>query len=220
MKIGIIGSSGGSALSAANECIQKSGYEVEYSVVSDRECGLYQWAKENAKNYNLIEFTDNSLFSKSAKIFFEKSSCRKVMLYYTRLITNDLFEAIPVWNIHPSLLPSFPGLHGVRDAIEANVKIFGATLHRVDEGVDAGPICSQVSSVLAESFTLEQINRLSYIQKVWLSLCWFDLFVLGNSRMNYSFRYNGIDMLSSHSIKDKKLLHVFLGWLNDLECSV
>mgnify|MGYP001047807809 CR=1 FL=1 len=49
----------------------------------------------------------------------------------------------PVINTHPALLPSFPGAHGVRDALAYGVKISGATVHLVDSGVDTGPILAQ-----------------------------------------------------------------------------
>ena len=46
-------------------------------------------------------------------------------------------------NTHPALLPSFPGMHGARDALEHGVKVTGATLFVVDPGVDTGPIVAQ-----------------------------------------------------------------------------
>ncbi|MEZ4547757.1 MAG: formyltransferase family protein [Thermodesulfobacteriota bacterium] len=46
-------------------------------------------------------------------------------------------------NLHPALLPSFPGIHAARQAIEAGVKFTGCTVHFVDEGVDSGPIILQ-----------------------------------------------------------------------------
>lgn len=48
-------------------------------------------------------------------------------------------------NTHPALLPSFPGMHGARDALDYGVKVTGATVFIVDEGVDAGPIVAQAS---------------------------------------------------------------------------
>jgi phosphoribosylglycinamide formyltransferase-1 len=46
-------------------------------------------------------------------------------------------------NVHPALLPSFPGVRGVADALDAGVKVIGVTVHLVDEGVDSGPIILQ-----------------------------------------------------------------------------
>jgi len=46
-------------------------------------------------------------------------------------------------NVHPALLPSFPGMHGVRDALAYRVKVTGVTVHLVDEGVDTGPVVLQ-----------------------------------------------------------------------------
>ena len=48
-------------------------------------------------------------------------------------------------NTHPALLPSFPGMHGVRDALSYGVKVTGCTLFLVDEGVDAGPVLAQAA---------------------------------------------------------------------------
>ena len=52
-------------------------------------------------------------------------------------------------NIHPSLLPSFPGLHAQRQALQYGVKVTGATAHFVDEGVDTGPIVMQAAVAVA-----------------------------------------------------------------------
>ena len=64
---------------------------------------------------------------------------------YMRLLGKtilDVFEGR--WlNIHPALLPSFPGMHGVRDALAYGVKVAGVTVFLVDEGVDTGPIVAQ-----------------------------------------------------------------------------
>jgi len=64
---------------------------------------------------------------------------------YMRLLSADLVRRFErrILNIHPSLLPSFPGLEAQRQAIEAGVKISGCTVHFVDEGLDSGPIVAQ-----------------------------------------------------------------------------
>lgn len=64
---------------------------------------------------------------------------------YMRLVTPVLLQAFPqrVLNIHPALLPAFPGLHAQRQAFEYGVKVAGCTVHFVDEGMDSGPIILQ-----------------------------------------------------------------------------
>lgn len=64
---------------------------------------------------------------------------------YLRLVTPVLLTAFPqrVLNIHPALLPSFPGLHAQRQSFEYGVKVAGCTVHFVDEGMDSGPIILQ-----------------------------------------------------------------------------
>lgn len=61
-------------------------------------------------------------------------------------------------NTHPSLLPSFPGAHGPRDALAHGVKITGATLFVVDEGLDAGPIVAQVAVPVEDGDTVDSLH--------------------------------------------------------------
>jgi phosphoribosylglycinamide formyltransferase-1 len=64
---------------------------------------------------------------------------------YMRLLSKDFIHAFPdkIVNIHPSLLPAFPGLNVQQQAIDAGVKISGCTVHFVNEDLDAGPIILQ-----------------------------------------------------------------------------
>lgn len=66
---------------------------------------------------------------------------------YMRLLSPAFIQAYVgrILNIHPSLLPSFPGLHAQRQAFEHGVKITGCTVHLVDEGLDTGPILAQAA---------------------------------------------------------------------------
>ncbi|WP_206106282.1 phosphoribosylglycinamide formyltransferase [Paenibacillus dendritiformis] len=85
---------------------------------------------------------------------------------YMRLVTPVLLEAYEgrILNIHPSLLPSFPGLHAVRQALDYGVKVTGVTVHLVDAGMDTGPIVAQEAVAIAEDDTLESL--LAKIQEV------------------------------------------------------
>lgn len=64
---------------------------------------------------------------------------------FMRILGPSLVQAFAnrIVNVHPSLLPAFPGAHAVRDALEAGVKVTGCTVHFVDEGIDTGPIIAQ-----------------------------------------------------------------------------
>ena len=66
---------------------------------------------------------------------------------YMRLVTPTFLRRFPgkVINIHPALLPAFPGLHGVRQAIDSGVSVAGCTVHFVDQGTDTGPIIAQAA---------------------------------------------------------------------------
>ena len=66
---------------------------------------------------------------------------------YMRLVTPAFLRRFPgkVINVHPALLPSFPGLHAVRQALEYGVRVAGCTVHFVDEGTDTGAIIAQAA---------------------------------------------------------------------------
>ena len=62
---------------------------------------------------------------------------------FMKILGAPTLDAFPVLNTHPALLPSFPGAHGVRDALAHGVKVTGCTIMLVDSGVDTGPIIAQ-----------------------------------------------------------------------------
>lgn len=74
---------------------------------------------------------------------------------YMRLLSPVLLRAYPgrVLNVHPSLLPSFPGLDAQSQAWEHGVKVSGATVHLVDEGLDTGPIVAQAAVSVTDADT-------------------------------------------------------------------
>jgi phosphoribosylglycinamide formyltransferase 1 len=75
-----------------------------------------------------------------------------VLAGFMRVLGTDLLAAFPmrVVNIHPSLLPAFPGVGGQRQSLEHGVKIAGCTVHFVDGGVDTGPIIAQAAIVVQD----------------------------------------------------------------------
>ena len=67
---------------------------------------------------------------------------------YKRLVGAPLLEAFPGWilNVHPSLLPAFPGVRAIEQALAYGVKVFGVTVHFVDGGMDTGPVSTPAST--------------------------------------------------------------------------
>lgn len=83
-----------------------------------------------------------------------------VLAGFMRIITCVLLDAFPmrVMNIHPALLPAFPGLHAQRQALDYGAKVAGCTVHFVDCGTDTGPIIIQASVPVLEGDTEETLS--------------------------------------------------------------
>ena len=79
---------------------------------------------------------------------------------YMRLLSAVFLEAFPgrILNVHPSLLPAFPGRDAQRQAWEHGVKVSGATVHIVEAGLDSGPIVAQEAVTVAEDDTVERLS--------------------------------------------------------------
>ena len=85
-----------------------------------------------------------------------------VLAGYTQLLSGDFLSRFPerVINVHPALLPAFPGLHVIEQALEYGVKVFGVTVHFVDEGVDSGPIILQAAIELPDATDADEVHDL------------------------------------------------------------
>ncbi len=84
-----------------------------------------------------------------------------VMAGYMRMVHAPLLDAFPnkVVNLHPALLPSFAGAHGIADAFSYGVKVTGITVHFANEDYDKGPIIAQRVVPIAEDDTLESLEE-------------------------------------------------------------
>lgn len=90
-----------------------------------------------------------------------------VMAGWMRRVTQRLISAFPnkILNIHPSLLPSFPGTHAVEQAIAAKVKITGCSVHYVELAVDSGPIIMQAAVPVLASDNVETLQARIQVQE-------------------------------------------------------
>jgi phosphoribosylglycinamide formyltransferase-1 len=104
------------------------------------ELGIPVWT------HRLKEFENKATYEQAILQELQKYDLELIVLAgYMKIITNVLLGAYPqaIVNIHPALLPSFPGRHGIEDAFEYGVKITGVTVHWIDGGIDTGPIIAQ-----------------------------------------------------------------------------
>ena len=95
-----------------------------------------------------------------------RSSDLILLAGFMRILSADFLQHYPqqVINIHPSLLPAFPGRQGIKDAYDYGVKITGVTIHYVDDGIDTGPIIAQESLKIDPNWDLAQLE--SHIHQI------------------------------------------------------
>jgi phosphoribosylglycinamide formyltransferase-1 len=216
IRLGVIGSRGGSALISANDCLIKAGKHVEWVIVTDRQCGIETWAKENRHEAHRISYTNPEKFSHQACSIFEAAKCDDVLLLYTRRVAVPLIDKKHIWNIHQSILPSFGGLNGLRDAFLAGVRLFGATLHRVNADLDTGKIFAQVCAPLPIDLTKSAADYLSYLQKVWLILVWIDQ-LTGPLELPRSDSILPAIAVACPGISDNHLRNSYVTWVENIK---
>ena len=119
--------------------------------------GVSTFVLEPAKFSSKEQWADLLLHS----ITFHKPEL-VVLAGFMRILPPSVVQALAgkVINIHPSLLPAFPGAHAVRDALAAGVSVTGATVHLVDEGVDSGPILRQKEIAIPNGSTEAELHEL------------------------------------------------------------
>jgi len=100
----------------------------------------------NALSLNPKNYADRASFDAACAKAIERAGCRWIVLAgYMRILSDEFVARFRnrIINIHPALLPAFPGAHAVRDALEYGVKVTGVTVHLVNEALDGGPILTQ-----------------------------------------------------------------------------
>lgn len=151
LKLAVIASGRGSNFDAICQAIERKDLDANIELlVSDNpnSPALEKAAQRGIKtlHINPREFSSRELYEAALT---EELQARKVDLAvlagYMRLVGKVFLAAFEnrVLNIHPALLPSFPGLHAQQQALEYGVKVSGCTVHIVDEGMDTGPIILQ-----------------------------------------------------------------------------
>lgn len=152
-RLGVLGSGKGSNYVAIADACLQPGFPAEVALVLTDvpNAGILDRARERGHPAHFIPPGGfrTKLDPAAEKAYVEALQAARVNLVvlagFMRILKGDFLRAFPqrVINLHPSLLPSFPGLHAWKQALEYGVRHTGCTVHFVDAGVDTGPIIAQ-----------------------------------------------------------------------------
>lgn len=171
LRLGVLVSGRGSNLQAIIDEIEAGTLKAEIAIVVSNKQGVP--ALERAERHGLTTvFLDPKSVANASdprqtydQKLLETLQCHKVQLVilagYMKIVTSVLIDPYEsrIMNIHPSLLPSFPGLHAQKQALDHGVKVAGCTVHFVTEGMDTGPIILQQAVPVEEGDTEDVLSE-------------------------------------------------------------
>ena len=151
LRIGVLASGGGTNLQTLIDRCHDGSLAAEIAVVISNNPDTKALQRAEAAGIPVLcinhrNFNDRESFDRAIVSALQDSKVELVVLAgFMRIITQDFIDAFPqrVINIHPALLPAFPGLHVQQQAIDYGARFSGCTVHFVDGGVDTGPIIIQ-----------------------------------------------------------------------------
>ncbi|MDB9314646.1 phosphoribosylglycinamide formyltransferase [Spirulina sp. CS-785/01] len=173
LRLGVLASGSGSNFEAIAQAIQSGQLNATIPVL------IYNKPKakvtERAKRFDVPAILHNHRAYQTREALDEQivdtlKSYRVdwvIMAGWMRIVTPVLLNAFPhrVLNIHPSLLPSFPGIHGIEQALNAGVKVTGCTVHLAQEKVDSGPIIMQAAVPILPDDTPDSLHQRVQVQE-------------------------------------------------------
>jgi phosphoribosylglycinamide formyltransferase-1 len=164
-RLGILLSGRGSNFLAIADSIRDGRLNAEIAVVISNIAGAQGLDHARARSIKAVALPSKGLSREAHdQLLIEELQSSQVDLIclagYMRILSPSFIRAFPnrILNIHPSLLPSFPGLHAQRQALAHGVKFTGCTVHFVDEGLDSGPIVRQAVVPVLDGDTEEILS--------------------------------------------------------------
>ena len=167
VNLGVLVSGSGSNLQSIIDNIEKGNLPARIRIILSNNPGAF--ALERARNHGIpcavIDhggFVSREDYDRKLVDTLRAHDVDLVVLAgFMRVLTPFFLRAFPlrVMNIHPALLPSFPGTHGQKKAFDYGVKFSGCTVHFADEGVDTGPIIIQAVVPVYDEDTEETLSR-------------------------------------------------------------
>jgi phosphoribosylglycinamide formyltransferase-1 len=165
LRVGVLASGTGTNLQAILDRVH--GHEAEVVAVGTDKPGAEALGRALALGIPTREFPRSDYADRQARDlaiaeWLVSEDVELVVLAgYMQLVSSAFLAAFPlrVINVHPALLPAFPGIHAVEQAIDYGVKVFGVTVHFVDEGIDSGPIILQQAVELPEATDAAEVRE-------------------------------------------------------------
>jgi phosphoribosylglycinamide formyltransferase-1 len=164
LRVGVLASGAGTNLQAILDNVH--GREAEVVAVGSDKPGAEALGRAVAfgiatREFPVAEYADRAARDLTIAEWLVSHDVELVVLAgYMQLVSAAFLAAFPlrVINVHPALLPAFPGIGAVEQAIEYGVKVFGVTVHFVDEGIDSGPIILQQAVELPEATDAAEVR--------------------------------------------------------------
>ena len=179
-KVGVLASGRGTDFQSLVDARKRGDLEIDLAVLVCNVPGAPVLERAKAANVPTV-VVDHRPFGKDregferevVKVLRDKQVGLVVFAGFMRLVSASFIREFPnrIINIHPSLLPAFPGAHAQRDALAAGVKVSGCTIHFVDASVDGGPIILQKAVPVHDDDTEEALaTRILAQEHVFLPL--------------------------------------------------
>lgn len=174
MKIVVLASGRGSNFKTIADNIANgslTGVEITGLISDKPTANALKLAKDygvRAECVDAVSFADRDAYEKALVEVLLTMPCDLVVLAgYMKVLGHVFLDAVkvPVINIHPALLPSFPGLHAQRQAVEYGAKVSGCTVHFVDAQLDHGPIIAQVAVPVEEGDDEDSLSARILVQE-------------------------------------------------------
>jgi phosphoribosylglycinamide formyltransferase-1 len=166
MRVGVLASGSGSNLKALIDALNVPDSPAHVTVAISDVPGAPALEKARAADVAAVlmepkRWPTRAAFDEAVAEELRRHAVELVCLAgYMRLVSGAFLRHFEqrVINVHPALLPSFKGLHGARQALDAGVRITGCTVHFVDEGMDSGPIIAQAAVPVLPDDTEESLQ--------------------------------------------------------------
>lgn len=166
LQLGVLISGSGTNLQAVIDAVESGQLDARVAVVISSHAGAHGLVRAQKHNIDAVHVERGDY---ETALAYNKAILNEldshdvdvvVMAGYMRLLGKDILDAFPnaVVNLHPALLPSFPGASGIKDAFEYGVKVTGVTVHYATENFDEGPIIAQEPIQISEDDTLQSLE--------------------------------------------------------------